>query len=67
MRSHYLTIGFAIPDAPGPDEIIVAIGAADGGRPHHRIGEGLRDMKEMRSDQTGMALGSNRPRRSTLF
>jgi hypothetical protein len=66
-RSHYLTIEFAIPDAPGPDEIIVAIGAADGGRPHHRIGDRFRDMKEMRTDQTGMALGSSRPRRPTLF
>jgi hypothetical protein len=26
FRSHYLTLEFAVPDAPGPDEILVAIG-----------------------------------------
>src|ERR1044072_2658039 len=36
-RSHYLTIQCAIPDAPAADEIVVALGASIGGRPHHRI------------------------------
>lgn len=46
-RSHYLTIHFAIPDAPGPDEIVVALGASIGGRPHHRIGDRYQDLKEL--------------------
>jgi hypothetical protein len=55
-RSHFLTLEFAIPDAPGPDEIVVAIGASDGGRPHSRIGDRYIDMKEMGVDQTGKPL-----------
>lgn len=47
MRSHYLTIQFSIPDAPGPDEIVVALGASVGGRPHHRIGDRYQDLKEL--------------------
>jgi hypothetical protein len=46
-RSHYLTILFSIPDAPGPDEIVVALGASIGGRPHHRIGDRYEDLKEL--------------------
>lgn len=46
-RSHYLTIQFAIPDAPAPDEIMVALGASLGGRPHHRIGDRYQDLKEL--------------------
>jgi hypothetical protein len=55
-RSHFLSLEFSIPDAPGPDEIVVALGAADGGRPHHRIGDRFRDMREMGVDQAGKAL-----------
>ena len=47
MRSHYLTIQFSIVDAPAPDEIVVALGASIGGRPHHRIGDRYQDIKEM--------------------
>jgi len=47
MRSHYLTIQFAINDAPAPDEIVVALGASIGGRPHHRIGDRYQDLKEL--------------------
>src|SRR5262249_6224942 len=47
MRSHYLTIQFAITDAPAPDEIVVALGASIGGRPHHRIGDRYQDLKEL--------------------
>lgn len=46
-RSHYLTIQFAIPDAPAPDEIVVALGASIGGRPHHRIGDRYQDLAEL--------------------
>jgi len=50
MRSHYLTLQFAINDAPGPDEIVVALGASIGGRPHHRIGDRYQDLKELGSN-----------------
>ena len=46
-RSHYLTLEMTVADAPAPDEIVVAIGAAVGGRPHHRIGNRYSDMEEM--------------------
>ncbi len=46
-RSHYLTLQFAIPDAPAADEIVVALGASIGGRPHHRIGDRYQDLAEM--------------------
>lgn len=55
-RSHFLSFEFVIPDAPAPDEIVVAIGAADGGRPHHRIGDRFQDMKAMGTDQAGNPL-----------
>ncbi|HXH03550.1 MAG TPA: amino acid synthesis family protein [Candidatus Competibacteraceae bacterium] len=47
MRSHYLTIQFSIVDAPAPDEIVVALGASIGGRPHHRIGDRYQDLREL--------------------
>ena len=47
MRSHYLTIQFAIPDAPAHDEILVALGGSIGGRPHHRIGNRYEDLREL--------------------
>ncbi|MEL6531481.1 MAG: amino acid synthesis family protein [Pseudomonadota bacterium] len=49
-RSHYLTIQFAIPDAPRDDEIVVALGAALSGRPHHRIGDRYQDLKDLGHD-----------------
>lgn len=55
-RSHYLTLEFHIPDAPGPNEIIVALGVALNGRPHHRIGDRYQDMEDMGTDQTGRVL-----------
>ncbi|WP_029350223.1 amino acid synthesis family protein [Bosea sp. 117] len=51
MRSHYLTIQFSILDAPAPDEIVVALGASIGGRPHHRIGDRYQDLKDLGSTQ----------------
>lgn len=47
MRSHYLTVEFTINDAPGPEEIVVVLGASTGGRMHPRIGDRYQDMKEM--------------------
>lgn len=49
-RSHYLTVQFAIPDAPGHDELVVALGASTRGRPHHRIGDRYADLREMARD-----------------
>ena len=49
-RSHYLTIQLAIPDAPAEDEIVIALGASIGGRPHHRIGDRYQDLKDLGHD-----------------
>ncbi len=49
-RSHYLTIQFAIPDAPRDDEIVIVLGAATSGRPHHRIGDRYQDLKDLGHD-----------------
>lgn len=49
-RSHYLTIQFAISDAPRADEIVIVLGAATGGRPHHRIGDRYQDLKDLGHD-----------------
>jgi len=51
MRSHYLTLQFSINDAPAPDEIVVALGASIGGRPHHRIGDRYQDLQELGSNE----------------
>ena len=49
-RSHYLTINFSLADAPCDDELVIALGAAMSGRPHHRIGDRYQDLKEMGHD-----------------
>ncbi|HEX8048873.1 amino acid synthesis family protein [Rhizobium sp.] len=49
-RSHYLTIQTSIPDAPAADEIVVALGASVGGRPHHRIGDRYQDLRDLGQD-----------------
>ena len=49
-RSHYLTISLSIPDAPADDEIVIALGASIGGRPHHRIGDRYQDLKDLGHD-----------------
>lgn len=49
-RSHYLTIQCAIPDAPAGGEIVIALGASVGGRPHHRIGDRYQDLKDLGHD-----------------
>ena len=54
-REHYLTMQFNINDAPFNDEIVIALGAALGGRPHHRIGNRYLDLKELGHDQKNPA------------
>lgn len=49
-RSHYLTIHMNIPDAPNEDEMLIALGASVGGRPHHRIGDRYQDIQDMGGD-----------------
>ncbi|MEY3906857.1 MAG: hypothetical protein RIR59_1680, partial [Pseudomonadota bacterium] len=49
-RSHYLTVQFSIPDAPAHDELVVALGASTGGRPHHRIGDRYADLAAIGAD-----------------
>ena len=49
-RSHYLTVQFSIYDAPAENELVVALGAATGGRPHHRIGDRYSDLKALGRD-----------------
>jgi hypothetical protein len=38
VRSHYDTITITFPDAPSPDEIVIAFAVATGGRPNARVG-----------------------------
>nr|WP_174826664.1 amino acid synthesis family protein [Ruegeria arenilitoris] len=49
-RSHYLTLQFAIPDAPRADEVVIVLGGATSGRPHHRIGDRYQDLKDLGHD-----------------
>jgi len=46
-RAHFLTTEIVISDAPGPDELVIAIAFATGGRPHHRIGDRYQDSRAM--------------------
>ncbi len=41
VRSHYDAVTFRAPDGPRPDELLIAVAVASGGRVHHRVG-GLR-------------------------
>jgi len=38
VRSHFDAMELRIPDAPAPEEIVVAIAVTNGGRPHPRVG-----------------------------
>ncbi len=49
-RSHYLTVQMSIHDAPACDEVVVAFGGANGGRPHHRIGDRYTDLAAIGAD-----------------
>lgn len=55
-RTHFLSVEFAVPDAPGPDEIVIALAVADSGRPHARIGDRYNDMEILGVDQTNREL-----------
>ncbi|GAB7531303.1 amino acid synthesis family protein [Pseudomonas sp. 3A(2025)] len=50
MRSHYLTMELRIDDAPRRNEIVIVLGAADGGRPHARIGNRYLDHQELEAE-----------------
>ncbi len=50
QRSHYITGEFAISDAPLADEIVVVLGAADGGRVHPRIGNRYLDLEAIAAE-----------------
>ena len=49
VRSHFDAMAIRIPDAPKPDEIVVAIVVTDSGRPHARIG-GLKKEEAKKED-----------------
>jgi hypothetical protein len=38
VRSHYDAVSLRVPDAPRPDELLIAVALATGGRLHHRVG-----------------------------
>lgn len=38
IRSHYDAMTFAVPDGPRPDEILICVAVATGGRVHQRVG-----------------------------
>ncbi len=51
QRSHYITAEFAISDAPLDDEIVIVLGAADGGRVHPRIGNRYLDLEAIAAEK----------------
>ena len=55
LRSHYLTLEMHIPDAPAADEIVVALGAATGGRAHPRIGNRYLDLEAIEAERAALA------------
>ena len=55
MRSHYLTLEMYIPDAPAPEEIVVALAAATGGRVHPRIGNRYLDLEAIEAERAALA------------
>jgi hypothetical protein len=45
IRSHYDAIAIAVPDGPRPDELMICVGVASGGRVHARVGgKSLKDL-----------------------
>lgn len=51
FRSHYITLEMKIEDAPRADELVVVLGAADGGRVHPRIGNRYSDLQELAAEK----------------
>jgi len=43
-------VQMSIHDAPACDEVVVAFGGANGGRPHHRIGDRYTDLAAIGAD-----------------
>ncbi len=60
-RSHYLTIQLSIPDAPAADELVVALGASIGGRPHHRIGDRYQDIEDLKKERGEAKFDADNP------
>jgi hypothetical protein len=45
IRSHYDAISISVPDGPRPDELLICVGVASGGRVHERVGgKSLKDL-----------------------
>ena len=38
IRSHYDAVTFSVPDGPRPDELLICVAVASGGRVHQRVG-----------------------------
>ncbi|WP_428773934.1 amino acid synthesis family protein [Vibrio sp.] len=53
LRSHYITLEMKIEDAPAANEIVVVLGASDGGRVHPRIGNRYIDLEEIAKEKAG--------------
>ena len=51
-RTHYHTAQTTIADAPRPDEVVVALGAASGPRPFPRIGDRDLDRQDIEAAQS---------------
>lgn len=51
LRSHYVTLEMKIEDAPAANEIVVVLGASDGGRVHPRIGNRYIDLEEIAKEK----------------
>lgn len=46
IRSHYDAVTFSVPDGPRPDEILICVAVATGGRVHQRVGgKSVADLK----------------------
>ena len=65
LRSHYVTLEMKIEDAPAANEIVVVLGASDGGRVHPRIGNRYIDLEEIA--KTRAAWGLFRDRRPDMY
>jgi hypothetical protein len=50
VRSHYDAVTLAVPDGPRPDELLVCVAVATGGRVHQRVG-GLTVAEAMKGHQ----------------
>uniref|UniRef100_UPI000E30246A amino acid synthesis family protein n=1 Tax=Zobellella maritima TaxID=2059725 RepID=UPI000E30246A len=51
LRSHYITLEMSIEDAPAANELVIVLGASDGGRAHPRIGNRYLDLQELEAEK----------------